>query len=207
MENKSTKTRIIIFVLILVAITTLMTLVVRGSGTAGKYSTFVTALKDSGAKFYGAFWCPHCQEQEKALDASRQSLERAGLYVECSTPDGRDQKQICDDEKIESYPTWKFPNGIKITYAGKPAICETTAQEGEDASCKNVRSKTFRVHIFKGVGVVASDTDPIQTGDVWSFVPGSQLRGKIALDELARQAGIPSPTETTSLSDEEKVSN
>jgi thiol-disulfide isomerase/thioredoxin len=204
MENKSPKTRIIIFVLILVAIIGLMTMVVRGSATAGKYSEFVTALKDSGAKFYGAFWCPHCQAQEKALDASRQTLERAGLYIECSTPDGQNQKQICNDNRIESYPTWTFPNGLKITYAEEPAICEVTAQASEDASCKNVRSKIFRVRIFKGIGVVASETDPTRVGDVWNFVPGSQLRGEIDLDVLAEQAGILSPKAQATAGTEEK---
>ena len=53
----------------------------------GKYDSFAQCLKDKGATFYGAFWCPHCQAQEKDFQASIQILENIGLYAECSTPD------------------------------------------------------------------------------------------------------------------------
>ena len=72
-------------------------------------------MKDKGATFYGAFWCPHCQAQEKDLEASRQTLEKIGLYVECSTADAAHQTQICIDKKIEGYPTWVFADGSKLT--------------------------------------------------------------------------------------------
>lgn len=29
-------------------------------------------------------------------------------YVECSTPDGQGQTQICKDKGITGYPTWDF---------------------------------------------------------------------------------------------------
>jgi hypothetical protein len=35
-------------------------------------------------------------------------------YIECSSPDGRSQKQICTDKKIEGYPTWEFADGSRI---------------------------------------------------------------------------------------------
>jgi hypothetical protein len=35
--------------------------------------------------------------------------------VECSTPDGQNQTQICIDKKISNYPTWEFPDGSRIT--------------------------------------------------------------------------------------------
>jgi thiol-disulfide isomerase/thioredoxin len=82
--------------------------------TPGKYDAFATCLKNKGALFYGAFWCPHCQEQEKLLEASRQTLEKIGLYVECSTADANGQTQICKDKKIQSYPTWIFADGSQL---------------------------------------------------------------------------------------------
>ncbi len=78
-----------------------------GGVTPGTYDEFATCLKDSGALFYGAFWCPHCQNQKKAFGSSQKLLP----YVECSTPDGQGQLQICKDEEIKSYPTWKFADG------------------------------------------------------------------------------------------------
>ena len=77
----------------------------------GKYQAFAQCLKDKGATFYGAFWCPHCQAQEQSFGISRQTLEQIGLYTECSTADGNGQTQVCIDKKIQSYPTWIFADG------------------------------------------------------------------------------------------------
>ncbi len=70
------------------------------------FDTFAQCLSDAGAKFYGAYWCPHCQAQKKLLQNSTKIP-----YVECSTPNGQAQTQICIDEKIDGYPTWKFADG------------------------------------------------------------------------------------------------
>ena len=67
----------------------------------GKYDTFATCLKDKGATFYGAFWCPHCQAQKKLFCSSAKLLP----YVECSTADGQGQNKICTDAGIAGYPT------------------------------------------------------------------------------------------------------
>src|ERR1035437_3901181 len=64
---------------------------------------FAQCLKTSGAEFYGAFWCPHCQAQKKLFGSSVKYLP----YIECSNPDNT-QTQVCIDKKIESYPTWYF---------------------------------------------------------------------------------------------------
>ncbi|MEN9613982.1 MAG: hypothetical protein RLZZ347_289 [Candidatus Parcubacteria bacterium] len=77
----------------------------------GKLDTFATCLKDKGATFYGAFWCPHCQEQKAMFGRSVSKLP----YVECSTPDGNGQTQICKDKKITGYPTWEFADGTRET--------------------------------------------------------------------------------------------
>jgi hypothetical protein len=76
----------------------------------GPLDQFATCLKDSGAKFYGAFWCPHCQAQKKMFGTSVNLLP----YIECSTPDGQSQNAVCNAEKIESYPTWKLKDGTII---------------------------------------------------------------------------------------------
>lgn len=67
---------------------------------------FVQCIADAGAVFYGAFWCPHCQEQKKTLQNSAKIP-----YVECSTADMRGQTPICIEKGIESYPTWIFGDG------------------------------------------------------------------------------------------------
>jgi Thioredoxin len=106
----------IIGLLILGTITTVLLQSNNSAPTApGKYDVFAQCLKDKGTIFYGSFWCPHCQAQEKDFQASRQTLENIGLYVECSTPDASGQTQICIDKKIQSYPTWIFADGSQLS--------------------------------------------------------------------------------------------
>jgi thiol-disulfide isomerase/thioredoxin len=70
----------------------------------GELDNFAMCLKDSGAKFYGAFWCPHCVAQKALFGNSVKLLP----YIECSTADGQNQLQVCKDANIKSYPTWEF---------------------------------------------------------------------------------------------------
>lgn len=77
----------------------------------GPLDQFATCIKDSGTKFYGAFWCPHCRATKNLFGKSANLLP----YIECSTPDGQSQIAICNDAKIESYPTWEFPSGERLT--------------------------------------------------------------------------------------------
>lgn len=77
---------------------------------SSKLDGFAQCLSDSGAKFYGAFWCSHCQNQKKLFGSSKQYLP----YVECSNLDNT-QTQICKDQKIEGYPTWTFADGSELS--------------------------------------------------------------------------------------------
>lgn len=76
----------------------------------GKYDTFAQCVADSGAVFYGAFWCPDCQQQQAMVKGSAHLFP----YVECSTPDGQGQLQVCKDQKVTGYPTWTFADGTRI---------------------------------------------------------------------------------------------
>jgi len=75
----------------------------------GPLDGFAQCLKDKGALFYGAFWCPHCQNQKKMFGRSEKLLP----YVECSTADGRSQLPVCAEKKIEGYPTWVFTDATR----------------------------------------------------------------------------------------------
>lgn len=105
--------KIFLLVIGLLVLGTVATVILR-SNTApagpGQYDTFATCLKDKGAVFYGAFWCPHCQAQKKLFGSSVKLLP----YVECSTVDGQAQTQICIDKKVVSYPTWEFVDGSRL---------------------------------------------------------------------------------------------
>ncbi len=73
----------------------------------GIYDNLAQCIKKQGVIFYGAFWCPHCQRTKGLFGSSAKYLP----YVECSTPDGKGQTQVCIDHKIQSYPTWIRPDG------------------------------------------------------------------------------------------------
>ena len=87
----------------------------RGAAGGADLTSFVQCLAGKGIVFYGAFWCPHCAAQEQELGMSRGQLATAGLYTECSTPDGQSQTQACNEKGIKEYPTWIFPNGTELT--------------------------------------------------------------------------------------------
>lgn len=94
----------IVFFLVLAGIIGALGYWIYDSTQPGKYDEFASCTKDKGAVFYGAFWCPHCQNQKKLFGKSAKNLN----YVECSTPDGKGQTLVCKEQGISSYPIWKF---------------------------------------------------------------------------------------------------
>lgn len=60
-------------------------------------------LTDTGARFYGSYYCPHCAEQKEMFGGSVKRLP----YVECS-PGGPSAPQAaeCTAKNIQGYPTW-----------------------------------------------------------------------------------------------------
>jgi thiol-disulfide isomerase/thioredoxin len=76
----------------------------------GPLDEFAQCLKKKNVVFYGAFWCPHCQNTKQMFGRSARLLP----YVECSTPDGQAQNETCNSKGIKSYPTWIFPDGTRL---------------------------------------------------------------------------------------------
>lgn len=66
-------------------------------------SALAVHLDESGARFYGAYWCPHCIDQKTLFTASAPRLP----YVEC-TPTGRNGpvSVSCMEADVRDYPTW-----------------------------------------------------------------------------------------------------
>ena len=91
---------------------------------------FAKCITDSGAKFYGAFWCTHCQSQKKMFGTAKNIVP----YIECSTTDGKGQLQICTDNQIKGYPTWVFAD--KSTLGGEVSL-EDLAQKTNCTLPKN----------------------------------------------------------------------
>jgi len=95
-----------------------------GCSGQGQYDTFAQCLTDSGTTFYGAFWCPYCNEQKKMFGKSMQNI----AYVECSTPDKKSQTKACQDADIKNYPTWEFGDGKR--QEGRLSILELSQLSG-----------------------------------------------------------------------------
>ncbi len=77
----------------------------------GKYTAFAKCIAQTSTTFYGAFWCPHCQNQKREFGDAAHYLP----YVECSTPDAQGELQVCKDKGVKNYPTWYFPDGSSST--------------------------------------------------------------------------------------------
>jgi uncharacterized membrane protein/glutaredoxin len=60
-------------------------------------------LADKGVLFYGASWCPHCQEQKRLFGASARRLP----YIECNLAGPTaPQASACSIAGVQTYPTW-----------------------------------------------------------------------------------------------------
>lgn len=78
--------------------------------TPGQHDALAQCINNSGAKFYGAFWCSHCQAQKAAFGKSAKLLP----YIECSNPD-KTQTDQCKQAGITGYPTWVFPDESQVS--------------------------------------------------------------------------------------------
>ncbi len=70
-----------------------------------KLQAFAKCLTEKGAVMYGAYWCPHCQNQKKLFGGAFSYVN----YVECT----KDPKK-CEAAQVKGYPTWTFKNGQRI---------------------------------------------------------------------------------------------
>lgn len=172
----------------------------KASNKPSEYEPFAQSLKDAGTRFYGAFWCPHCQAQEKEFKMSRQKMERMGLYVECSPSNGQGQTKVCSDAGIESYPTWVYAKDFSVTSTTAPTVCEIQpGPAGQSTLCTNYGSKKLKTWIFQGADIITaqSASEPTHEGDVWTFKAGSRTTGEVSLENLGLFSGVALPTITT----------
>lgn len=108
---KKTLAYILMWIVIIGLIVVGAIFLVTAGKKPGELNAFAQCIEQSGTKFYGAFWCPHCQNQKALFGDAVDYLP----YVECSTPDGQGVLDVCKEAGVESYPTWIFPNGSKET--------------------------------------------------------------------------------------------
>ena len=76
-----------------------------------KYDAFAQCIRSQGARMYGAYWCPHCQEQEELFGSAFQYVN----YVECGVKgDVHAQSEACKLAEVKHYPTWEFADRSRV---------------------------------------------------------------------------------------------
>lgn len=84
------------------------------TATTSASAAFARCLTQKGVKFYGAWWCPNCQNQKDKFGDAMQYV----TYIECEKKPGTSQGDVtdaCKAAKITSYPTWIFADGTEKT--------------------------------------------------------------------------------------------
>jgi len=88
------------------------------------YESFAKCLTNKSVKMYGAYWCPHCQNQKKEFGNAWQYV----TYVECAIPDQPGQTPACAQAGITGYPTWTFPDSS--TLEGEVSFADLSQKSG-----------------------------------------------------------------------------
>ncbi len=70
---------------------------------------FAKALAATTTKFYGADWCPFCNQQKALFQDGAQYLP----FVEVTNAD-RTANSVATQNNITTYPTWVFPDGSRL---------------------------------------------------------------------------------------------
>lgn len=103
------------------------------SAVPGKYDDFAKCLTESGAKMYGAYWCPHCAEQKKMFGSSVKYIP----YVECDPRGDNANEAACDAAGVDSFPTWIFADGSKI--GGTTSLRQLSIKTGCELPTENLQ--------------------------------------------------------------------
>jgi hypothetical protein len=75
-----------------------------------RLDAFAKCLTAKQAKMYGAFWCPHCEEQKEKFGSSFQYAP----YVECGIKGSKGIEPVCTEAGIKRFPTWIFADGTRV---------------------------------------------------------------------------------------------
>jgi hypothetical protein len=117
MNNENIINKILIGVVFVVVVILVFLMVPReGNGVASpEVVQLAKCLASQNVAMYGAYWCPHCQNQKEAFGSAFQYIP----YVECT----QDTKK-CIGDGVNGYPTWIF---------GDPQATSSKRLEGEQS--------------------------------------------------------------------------
>lgn len=81
-------------------------------------------LTATGAKKYGAFWCPHCFDQKQLF--GKAAFAKVN-YIECDPKGVNPQREACLAAGIQSFPTWEIDGKF---YPGTKTMAELAELSG-----------------------------------------------------------------------------
>lgn len=90
------------------------------SETTSYEQQLATHLRQTNAKFYGAYWCPYCADQKAMFGKAAVELP----YVECDPQGENPQPDLCDAKQIAVYPTWEIKGEL---YPGLRSLLQLAA--------------------------------------------------------------------------------
>jgi uncharacterized membrane protein len=93
------------------------------TGNADQLAALADHLRESGAVFYGAYWCPHCQNQKAMFGGAASRLP----YVECDSRGTNGQPAACQAAGVKAYPTWVIGGQ---TVEGELSVSELAQRSG-----------------------------------------------------------------------------
>src|SRR5208337_4897381 len=65
----------------------------------GRLDAFAKCLTAKQAKMYGAFWCPHCEEQREKFGSSVDYIP----YIECGIKGSKGIAAVCTEAGIKQF--------------------------------------------------------------------------------------------------------
>jgi glutaredoxin len=90
-------------------------------------TALVEHLITKGVKFYGAYWCSHCQSQKSLFGAVAATKLP---YVECADGTENSQRQLCKEKDIKMFPTWVIDGKYFTGSKDLKEIAELTGYKG-----------------------------------------------------------------------------
>lgn len=100
------------FLLVLIGAVILIVLIFFGARLVIKTPTVNSSELDALAKcltandavMYGAYWCPHCQNEKATFGQSFEFID----YTECDPNGPNANPDACQAAGVQGYPTWKI---------------------------------------------------------------------------------------------------
>ena len=76
----------------------------------GRLDAFAQCLTAKGAKMYGLYSCPHCQDQKEKFGSSVDYIP----YIECGIKGSHVIEAVCTQAGVKQFPTWVFADGTRV---------------------------------------------------------------------------------------------